>query len=191
MNIINDADILEKIIIIMIIAPIIMSTIYLLLGLIKYNFGYNYLLNKAFIGLAWFITIMTLIFGFKVSNPILIMILFIMEIIILIWTIFTNFFKKNYEIMCENSKRNELYDEIIDMCNVDSYNINIFKNHMNRTEQIEFLKGLKYEDIEETVDETKDENGNKVIITKETIKKYPFLEDDEDLKKYESILKKR
>lgn len=191
MNIINDANILEKTIIIMIIAPIIMSTIYLLLGLIKYDFGYNYLLNKAFIGLAWFITIMTLIFGFKVSNPILIMILFIMEMIILIWTIFTNFFKKNYEISCENSKRNELYDEIMNMCNVDSYNINIFKNHMNRAEQIEFLKELKYEDIEETVDETKDENGNKVIIIKKIFKKCQFIEDDEDLKKYESILKKR
>jgi hypothetical protein len=119
--------------------------------------------------------------GFEINNSIFTTILIIIEAPILIWTVFTKCFNK-----FENKKM--LYSELLYIYNQE--NLTDFKKHMTRKEQIEFLKSIKVECLDRTREENINSNGEKVVATKDIYQYIPLIENEEDLKYWEDILRK-
>lgn len=174
-------DVLNIMTILMIFISLIMFTIYYI-NYIKYEApGYkNPYIDKAWICL-FYITFLIFIKS-TVKNSIVDILILVVGIIILTWTVFTKVFDKKAE-------KNELYDELIYAMNQED--LTDFKKHMSREEQITFLKNIKttieYNEKEETIDK----NGNKVVTTKTTYEEVPLIENDDELKEFEPILRKK
>lgn len=119
--------------------------------------------------------------GFEINNSIFTTILIIIEAPILIWTVFTKYFNK-----FENKKK--LYSELLYVYNQED--LTDFKKHMTHKEQIEFLKSIKVECLDRTRKENINSNGEKVVTTKDIYQYIPLIENEEDLKYWEDILRK-
>ena len=104
----------------------------------------------------------------EIKNFIILTVIFGLTIILLIWIIFTNIFHKQEE-------KNRLYRELIYVWNQED--LTDFQTHMNREEQIAFLKSIK---------KTIHLNGKEEEIYEEI----HLIADDAQLKLFEPILKK-
>lgn len=174
-------DVLNILTILMIVISLIMFIIYYI-DYIKYEApGYkNPYIDKSFICL--FCMIFLIFSKSTVKSSIANVLILVVGIVIFIWAVFTKVFDKKAE-------KNELYDELIYALHQED--LTNFKKHMSREEQITFLKNIKttieYNEKEENVDE----NGNKVVTTKTTYEEVPLIENDEQLKEFEPILRKK
>lgn len=104
----------------------------------------------------------------EIKNFIILTVILGLTIILLIWTIFTNIFHKQEE-------KNRLYRELIYVWNQED--LTDFQKHMNREEQIAFLKSIK---------KTIHLNGKE----KEIYEEIHLIADDAQLKFFEPILRK-
>ena len=104
----------------------------------------------------------------EIKNFIILTVILCLTIILLIWTIFTNIFHKHED-------KNRLYRELIYLWNQED--LTDFQKHMNREEQIAFLKSIK---------KTIHLNGKEEEIYEEI----HLIADDVQLKLFEPILKK-
>lgn len=104
----------------------------------------------------------------EIKNFIILTVILGLTIILLIWTIFTNIFHKQEE-------KNRLYRELIYVWNQED--LTDFQKHMNREEQIAFLKSIK---------KTIHLNGKE----KEIYEEIHLIADDAQLKLFEPILRK-
>lgn len=124
--------------------------------------------DKAGILFSWLMLVSITRAAFKIKNPVIIMIFVIVGTIINIWITFTKFFEKK-------AIRTILYDELIHVWEQD---LTDFKKHMNREEQIKFLKSVKM-----NKESLIRENGMPII------EQISLIDNDDDLKKYEPILR--
>ncbi len=106
----------------------------------------------------------------EIKNIVILTVILILTIILLIWTIFTNIFHKQEE-------KNRLYRELIYVWNQED--LTDFQKHMSREEQIKFLKSVRINKESATR-----ENGMPII------EQISLINNDEDLKKYEPVLRK-
>ena len=106
----------------------------------------------------------------EIKNLVVLIVILGLAIILLIWTIFTNIFHKQEE-------KNRLYRELIYVWNQED--LTDFQKCMSREEQIKFLKSVKMNKESATK-----ENGMPII------EQISLINNDEDLKKYEPILRK-
>ena len=136
------------------------------------------LINKTFMSLLMGVLPVIVNVGFE--NSIATVITLLVSVTVLVWINFTKFFEKEHE-------KEVLYGSLL--FDISQDDLRKFR-HMNRNEQIDFLKSIitNVESTEE--EETNDENGNKVIIAKTVIQQVPLIEDDEELAEYEPVLKK-
>lgn len=104
----------------------------------------------------------------EIKNFIILTVILGLTIILLIWTIFTNIFHKQEE-------KNRLYRELIYVWNQED--LTDFQKHMNREEQIAFLK---------SINKTIHLNGKE----KEIYEEIHLIADDAQLKLFEPILRK-
>lgn len=139
------------------------------------DIAFRYLLNadwmpyvyKAEICLAGVILLMCVDLS-EIKNLAILIVILGLTIILLIWTIFTNVFYNHEE-------KNRLYRELIYVWNQED--LTDFQKHMNREEQIAFLKSIK---------KTIHLNGKEEEIYEEI----HLIADDAQLKLFEPILRK-
>lgn len=124
--------------------------------------------DKAGILFSWLMLVSITRAAFKMNNPIIITTFLIVGTIINIWVTFTKFFEKK-------AIRTILYDELIHVWEQD---LTDFKKHMNREEQIKFLKSVKM-----NKESLIRENGMPII------EQISLINNDEDLQRYEPILR--
>lgn len=125
--------------------------------------------DKAGILFSWLILVSIIRAAFEINNPYIIMIFLIIGTIINIWVTFTKFFERK-------AIKTILYNELIHVWQQD---LTGFKKCMSREEQIKFLKSVKLNKESATR-----ENGMPII------EQISLIHNDEDLKKYEPILRK-
>lgn len=170
------------IITLMLIIPILMFCIYYCFAVRKEeNIWDNPSIDKGCICLIIGFINFGCFIGFEINNSIFTTILIIIEVPILIWAVFTKYFNK-----FENKKR--LYSELLYIYNQED--LTDFKKHMNREEQIKLLKSIKIECLDRTREENINSNGEKVVTTKDIYQYIPLIENEEDLKYWEDILRK-
>lgn len=126
--------------------------------------------DKAGILFSWLMLVTITRVAFKMTNLIIITTFLIVGTIINIWVTFTKFFEKK-------AIRTILYNELIHVWEQD---LTDFKKHMNREEQIKFLKSVRINKESATR-----ENGMPII------EQISLINNDDDLKRYEPILKER
>lgn len=126
--------------------------------------------DKAGILFSWLMLVTITRVAFKMNNLIIITTFLIVGTIINIWVTFTKFFEKK-------AIRTILYNELIHIWEQD---LTDFKKHMNREEQIKFLKSVRINKESATR-----ENGMPII------EQISLINNDDDLKRYEPILKER
>lgn len=133
--------------------------------------GENPYSDKAGILFSWLMLVSITRAAFKINNPIIIATTFlIVGTIIDIWVTFTKFFEKK-------TIRTILYNELIHVWQQD---LTDFKKHMSREEQIKFLKSVRI-----NKESLIRENGMPII------EQISLINNDDDLKRYEPILKER
>ena len=129
-----------------------------------------------------FISFITLCIGISVNNNIIYIILFLLNVSVYICTLLYNIKWNNYEL---DSKK-EMAECLLRVCtNFTKEDFIKFKEDMSKSEQIDWLKSLTW--IDEEIFEEIHEDGTKTTIVTEKI--IPLIENDEDLKDFECLLK--
>lgn len=164
-------DILAKLMILMMCISFVLY-IYFPIKSIRYHSSDNEnpYSDKAGILFSWLMLVTITRAAFKMNNPIIITTFLIVGTIINIWVTFTKFFEKK-------AIRTILYNELIHVWEQD---LTDFKKHMNREEQIKFLKSVRINKESATR-----ENGMPII------EQISLINNDDDLKRYEPILKEK
>ena len=144
------------------------------LGIVRLHSGIRliqtgYLMDVRRICLAGIISLMCVDL-LEIKNLVILTVILGLTIILLIWTIFTNIFHKQEE-------KNRLYRELIYVWNQED--LTDFQKHMNREEQIAFLKSIKKT-------QTVSLNGKEEEIYEEI----HLIADDAQLKLFEPRLKR-
>ncbi len=162
-------DILAKLMILMMCISFVLYIYFSIKSIIYHSYNNeNPYSDKAGILFSWLMLVSITRAAFKINNLIIITTFLIVGTIINIWVTFTKFFEKK-------AIKTILYDELIHVWEQD---LTDFKKHMSREEQIKFLKSVKI---------------NKESATREndmpTIEQISLINNDEDLKRYEPILR--
>lgn len=162
---------------IMLVIFMILFTFYLVDAIKYHNIAFRYPLDEDWIpyaykaGICMAEVILLICVGLlEIKNIVILTVILILTIILLIWIIFTNIFHKNEE-------KNRLYRELIYVWNQED--LTDFQKHMNREEQIAFLKSIKKT-------QTVSINGKEEEIYEEI----HLIADDAQLKLFEPILRK-
>lgn len=163
-------DILAKLMILMMCISFVLYIYFSIKSIIYHSSNNeNPYSDKAGILFSWLMLVSITRTAFKINNPIIIITTFlIVGTIINIWVTFTKFFEKK-------AIRTILYDELIHVWEQD---LTDFKKHMSREEQIKFLKSVKM-----NKESLIRENGMPII------EQISLINNDEDLKRYEPILR--